>query len=60
MKTITSSGSNLNKKMSNSSKKRVDFIPQLDFVQDLNYLSKLDLTILNGAKDAVSILRDGL
>lgn len=46
--------------MSNSSKKRIDFIPQLDFVQDLNYLSKLDLTILNGAKDAVSILRDGL
>lgn len=54
MKTIISSGNNLNKKMSNSSKKRVDF------VQDLNYLSKLDLTILNGAKDAVSILRDGL
>lgn len=60
MKTIISSGSNLNKKMSNSSKKRVDFIPQLDFVQDLNYLSKLDLTILNGDKDAISILRDGL
>ncbi|QQP29465.1 type II toxin-antitoxin system mRNA interferase toxin, RelE/StbE family [Lactobacillus ultunensis] len=43
---------------SNNNKKRLDFIPRPDFVKDLNYLSKLDPSIVDEVKDAISILRD--
>ena len=39
-------------------KKKLDFIPRPEFVQDLNYLSKLDAAIIPEVKDAISILRE--
>lgn len=39
-------------------KKKLDFIPRPEFVQDLNYLSKLDPAIIPEVKDAISILRE--
>lgn len=41
-------------------KKKLDFVPRPEFVHDLNYLSKLDPTIVSEVKEAISILRDNL
>lgn len=37
---------------------KLDFLPRPDFVKDLRYLSRLDPTIIDEAKDAIAILRD--
>lgn len=46
--------------MNDINRKKLDFVPRPDFVQDLNYLRKLDPLIIDEIKDAISILRNNL
>lgn len=53
MKTTMNSGSS-----SRMSSIRLDFIARPEFISDMNYLSRLDPTIVDEVKDTISILRD--